>query len=68
VDYADSLTSRYCVSGHVAAVSGTTNGLTGTYYNNRWLQAPVAMTRVDAFIDLNWGTSIITPTAKDYVR
>ena len=47
------------------------SGLTGTYYNNRWLSAPVALQRVDPLVSFNWGNDSsltpITPTARDYV-
>jgi hypothetical protein len=51
----------------LVAASGVGNGLTGTYYNNRWLQTPSVLTRIDSKVLFNWGTDLITPTAKDYV-
>ena len=43
------------------------NGLLANYYNNRWLQAPAVVTRVDPFFNFQWGTDLITPTAANYV-
>jgi hypothetical protein len=42
-------------------------GLHGAYFNNRWLKRSAVLERVDKFIDFDWGTDLITPTAKDYV-
>jgi len=55
---------------HVYVVNGLNNllnGLTGTYYNNRWLQGSPALVRVDPFLNFNWGTDLVTPTAANYV-
>jgi hypothetical protein len=57
--------------GASAAAPGVGSGLTGTYYNNRWLTAPAAQVRVDPVVSFNWGNDSslmpITPTARDYV-
>lgn len=34
----------------------TTNGLTGTYYNNRTWTAPASFTEVDSTVNFDWGT------------
>lgn len=49
------------------AVGSDTNGLTGTYYHNRYLTGSSALSRVDSTISFSWGTDLITATAKDYV-
>ena len=50
---------------------GTGSGLTGTYYNNRWLSPPIALQRVDPVVSFSWGNDsslvAITPSARDYV-
>lgn len=46
---------------------GTPNGLTGRYYNNRYLNGAPVVTRVDKIIQFDWGADLITPTAVDYV-
>jgi len=47
------------------AISG---GLQGEYFNNRWLQGPSALLRVDREINLEWSIDdTITPTGKDFV-
>ncbi len=43
------------------------NGLLAQYFNNRWLQAPAAVTRIDPVFNFQWGTDLITPTAANYV-
>ena len=57
--------------GGSAAAPGSGTGLTGTYFNNRWLTAPAAQVRVDAGLSFQWGNDsglvAITPTARDYV-
>ncbi len=53
----------YLVGGH----NNMLNGLRGTYYNNRWLQGPPDMVRVDPFIMFNWGQDLITSVAASYV-
>jgi hypothetical protein len=35
----------------VEAVNNLLNGLTAQYFNNRWLQAPAVLTRVDPFLN-----------------
>ena len=47
--------------------NGNGDGLTGAYYNNRWLQDSPVLTRIDKYIDFEWGTDLVTPSAKDYV-
>jgi len=43
-------------------------GLTGSYFNNRWLYGAPVMTRVDPTIDFTWSDAdVITPTGKDYI-
>jgi len=43
-------------------------GLTGEYFNNRWLHGSSTFTRVDHAIDFQWGKSDpVTPTGKDFV-
>jgi len=54
---------------HVRLLSGdrdTPDGLTGYYYNNRWLMNEPARVRVDALMQFQWN-GLITPTAQDYV-
>jgi hypothetical protein len=41
-------------------------GLTGSYYNNRWLYHEPTLTRVDEVVNFYWD-SFITPTGKDYI-
>lgn len=50
-----------------SGVDGIGDGLTGCYFTNRWLHGDCIMTRIDRYINFNWGTELITPTAKDYV-
>jgi hypothetical protein len=40
-------------------------GLSGTYYNNRWLYGTAALKRTDPVLNFMW-SSYITPTGKDY--
>ena len=58
-------------AGTSTASGGGGSGLTGTYYNNRWLSGTPALTRVDPVIYFDWGSAsaltAITPTARDYV-
>lgn len=56
-----------CFTCSIAGPNGAGNGLTGSYYNNRWLQDTPVMSRVDKFIDFEWGTDLVTASAKDYV-
>jgi beta-glucosidase len=52
----------------VAGSGSGGNGLSGAYYNNRWLSGTPVLTRIDKFIDLDWGTTqLITPSAQSYV-
>jgi len=44
------------------------SGLTGQYYNNRFLLDTPIVTRIDPFLSFDWVSDLITPTAKDYVR
>jgi len=46
---------------------GIGDGLTAKYYTNPWLSGQPVLTRVDPYINFNWGIDLITPTAKDYV-
>jgi hypothetical protein len=41
-------------------------GLSGTYYNNRWLYGTAALQRTDPTLNFMW-SSYITPTGKDYI-
>uniref|UniRef100_K3WF50 Titin n=1 Tax=Globisporangium ultimum (strain ATCC 200006 / CBS 805.95 / DAOM BR144) TaxID=431595 RepID=K3WF50_GLOUD len=41
-------------------------GLRGTYFNNRWLYGDSEVVRIDRQVDFTW-RDWITPTAKDYV-
>ena len=58
-------------AGTSSAGGGAGSGLTGSYYNNRWLSGTPALTRVDPTVSFDWGSSsaltAITPTARDYV-
>ena len=58
-------------AGQSTASGGAGSGLTGAYYNNRWLSGSPALTRVDPAVNFNWGgagaLTAITPTARDYV-
>ena len=44
-------------------------GLTGEYFNNRWLYGSPTLTRVDDSIDFQWGKDdpLVTTTGKDFV-
>ena len=43
-------------------------GLTGEYFNNRWLYGSPTMTRVDHVLDFQWDKNDpVTPTGKDFV-
>jgi len=69
VSYNVTSAGNYSVYVSVAhdALNGTGLGLTGNYYNNRWLQGSAVLSRVDQLINFNWGTDLITPTANNYV-
>ena len=43
-------------------------GLSGEYFNNRWLYGEPTLTRVDHAVDFQWDTNDpVTPTGKDFV-
>ena len=42
-------------------------GFYGEYFNNAFLQGVPALTRVDNYLDFNWGTGLITNEAADFV-
>ena len=43
-------------------------GLTGVYFNNRWLYGTPSSTRVDPVLDFQWGSDdMLTATGKDYI-
>ena len=42
-------------------------GLRTDYFDNQWLQGNPAMSRVDATINFNWGSGLITQYGRDYV-
>jgi len=55
---------------HVLLASGdinTADGLTGEYFNNRWLYDTPYVTQIDRNLSLNWYDGLVTPTAKNYV-
>ena len=41
-------------------------GLQAHYFDNQWLLAPASFTRVDAAVDFDWGTGLVTSDAFDY--
>jgi len=43
------------------------DGLTGEYFNNRWLHDTAYSTQVDAELDIDFGEGLITQTAKDFI-
>lgn len=45
----------------------TPDGLTGAYYNNRWLYGSPILTQIDNNISQSWASGLVTTTAKDYV-
>ena len=47
----------------MAVALATPFGLTGAYFNNRWLFGTPAFTRVDPVVDFLW-ESLITPTGQ----
>jgi hypothetical protein len=51
---------------HISLASSN-KGLTGNYYNNRWLQDSPVLTRIDPLINFDFNSDLITPTAKSYV-
>ena len=54
----------------VLLASGDINnadGLTGEYYNNRWLYDSPIDTVIDTNLSLNWYNGLITSTAKNYI-
>ena len=43
-------------------------GLSGSYFNNRWLYGEAVYTRVDSLLDFSWtADDTLTPTGKDYI-
>jgi hypothetical protein len=52
----------------MAVESANVGGLTGEYFNNRWLFGSPVVTRIDSTIDFKWtAEEVITPTGKDYI-
>ncbi|GMH48108.1 hypothetical protein TL16_g00218 [Triparma laevis f. inornata] len=52
----------------MAVEAASVGGLTGEYFNNRWLFGSPVVTRVDPTVDFSWTSDdIITPTGKDYI-
>lgn len=49
-------------SSYLSPLSGSGNGLTGEYFNNRTLAGLPALTRVDATVDFNWGAGSPHPS------
>jgi len=55
---------------NVLLASGDINvpdGLTGDYFNNRWLYDTPYNTQIDTNISLSWNDGLITETAKDFI-
>ena len=55
---------------YIQLASGDLNipdGLTGYYYNNRWLYGTPIDTKIDSNLSISFGTGLVTSTAKDYV-
>ncbi|CEP02182.1 hypothetical protein PBRA_002447 [Plasmodiophora brassicae] len=68
VNYTLPAAGMYVYNVLLASGSGTGgDGLYGEYYNNRWLSGGPVDARVDKFIDFQWGSGLITPSAQDYV-
>ena len=42
-------------------------GLRADYFDNQWLQDAPTLSRVDATLNFNWGTGMITPHGRDFV-
>ena len=42
-------------------------GVQANYYHNPWLQGSPSMNRVDSNINFDWGTGLVTPSARDYI-
>eukprot|EP01084_Bolivina_argentea_P055627 101950_1 len=77
----DGLNGTYLVNFTVPSSSGTyylnvllasgdidtADGLTGAYFNNRWLYDVPYNTQIDTNISLNWNDGLITETAKNFV-
>jgi len=45
----------------------TPDGLTGEYFNNRWLYDNPYSTQIDANLTIDWNDGLITQTAKNFV-
>merc|ERR1712013_538056 len=45
----------------------TPDGLTGEYFNNRWLYDTPYSTQIDGTPTIDWGNGLITQTAKNFV-
>jgi len=45
----------------------TPDGMTGEYFNNRWLHGTAYSTQIDANCSLDWEDQLVTATAKDSV-
>eukprot|EP00970_Alexandrium_tamarense_P002964 scaffold427_cov103-Alexandrium_tamarense.AAC.19 len=62
--YTSPRVGEYSMSVQAANVGG----LTGEYFNNRWLHGEPTISRVDSEVDFEWGTQdSITPTGRDFV-
>eukprot|EP00484_Ammonia_sp_Unknown_P018911 CAMPEP_0197023788 /NCGR_PEP_ID=MMETSP1384-20130603/4422_1 /TAXON_ID=29189 /ORGANISM="Ammonia sp." /LENGTH=1466 /DNA_ID=CAMNT_0042452053 /DNA_START=42 /DNA_END=4442 /DNA_ORIENTATION=+ len=55
--------SVYLASGDI----NSADGLTGEYFNNRWLYGTPYNTQIDGNISLDWGHGLVTATAKNFV-
>lgn len=72
---ADLNNGRYSAPINVVRTSETTmsvllakkGGFYGEYFNNAFLQGVPAMTRIDHYLDFDWGTGLITKEAADFV-
>jgi len=51
----------------VSVVLARPGGLYAEYFNNAFLDGPTVLSRIDNFLDFNWGQDLITKEAADFV-